>query len=316
MVGCCARSRAATPPPHRQDCAILTTLQVSDFPLGHVIRKSCRCDEHREFIRLQPINGYSMDYRNAFDLTGSVAVVSGGSRGIGYESAVALGSCGAKVVLASRDQSALNTAVHRLTETGVNATCVVADVTDPIAVTKVADAIAAEHGKIDILVNSAGIARLGSAIETTDDEWLAVIDVNLNGLFWCCRAFGRHMVARRSGSIINLGSMSGLIINRPQTAASYMASKGAVHMLTKALATEWAKSGVRVNALAPGYVATDMTLKTIERPELFNIWLDMTPMGRIGEPSEVAAAVVFLASAASTYITGAILSIDGGYTAW
>ena len=95
-----------------------------------------------------------------------------------------------------------------------------------------------------------------------------------------------------------------------------MASKGAVHMLTKALATEWAKSGVRVNALAPGYVATDMTLKSRERPELFNAWLDMTPMGRLGEPSEIAAAVVYLASAASTYVTGAILSVDGGYTAW
>jgi galactitol 2-dehydrogenase (L-tagatose-forming) len=257
-----------------------------------------------------------MDYRNAFDLTGSVAVIIGGSRGIGYESAVALGSCGAKVVLASRDRSALNTAVERLTESGANATSAVVDVTDPTAITAAADAIATEHGKVDILVNSAGIAPLNSAIETPDDEWRRVIDVNVNGLFWCCRAFGRHMVARRSGSIINLGSMSGLIANRPQTAPSYMASKGAVHMLTKALATEWAKNGVRVNALAPGYIATDMTLKMRERPELFNVWLDMTPMGRIGEPSEIAAAVVFLASAASTYVTGAILSIDGGYTAW
>ncbi len=257
-----------------------------------------------------------MDYRNTFDLTGSVAVISGGSRGIGYESALALGSCGSKVILASRDRSALNTAVKRLAETGIDAACTVVDVTNPTAVTKVADAIVAENGKIDILVNSAGIARLNLAIETPDDEWRAVMDVNINGLFWCCRAFGRHMIARHTGSIINLGSMSGLIVNRPQTAASYMASKGAVHMLTKALATEWAKSGVRVNALAPGYVATDMTLKMRERPELFNTWLDMTPMGRLGEPSEIAAAVVYLASKASTYVTGAILSIDGGYTAW
>ena len=106
------------------------------------------------------------------------------------------------------------------------------------------------------------------------------------------------------------------VVNRPQTAPSYMASKGAVHMLTKALAAEWAKSGVRVNALAPGYIATDMTLKMRERPELFNVWLEMTPMGRLGETSEVAAAVLYLASPASGYVTGAILSIDGGYTAW
>jgi NAD(P)-dependent dehydrogenase (short-subunit alcohol dehydrogenase family) len=197
--------------------------------------------------------GVFMDYRNAFDMTGSVAVITGGARGIGFESAVALGSCGAMIVLAGRDRSALDAAVKRLAVTGVNATCAVLDVTDPNAVTKAADAIVAEQDKVDILVNSA---------------------------------------------------------------ASYMASKGAVHMLTKALATEWAKSGVRVNALAPGYVATDMTLKMRERPELFNVWLDMTPMGRIGEPSEIAAAIVYLASPASTYVTGAILSIDGGYTAW
>jgi len=222
----------------------------------------------------------------------------------------------AKVVLAARDRSALDATVKRLAETGVNAAYAVLDVTDPTAITKAADAIVAEQGKVDILVNTAGIARLNSAVETPDDEWRAVMDVNVNGVFWCCRAFGRHMIAQRSGSIVNLGSMSGLIVNRPQTAASYIASKGAVHMLTKALATEWAKSGVRVNAPAPGYVATEMTLKIRERPELFNVWLEMTPMGRIGEPSEIAAAIVFLASPASTYVTGAILSIDGGYTAW
>jgi NAD(P)-dependent dehydrogenase (short-subunit alcohol dehydrogenase family) len=197
--------------------------------------------------------GVCMEYRNAFDMKGSVAVITGGARGIGFESAVALGSCGAMIVLAGRDRSALDAAVKRLAVTGVDATCAVLDVTDPNAVTKAADAIVAEQDKVDILVNSA---------------------------------------------------------------ASYIASKGAVHMLTKALATEWAKSGVRVNALAPGYVATDMTLKMRERPELFNVWLDMTPMGRIGEPSEIAAAIIYMAFPASTYVTGAILSIDGGYTAW
>ena len=124
-----------------------------------------------------------MDYRNAFDLTGSVAVVAGGSRGIGFEAAVALGSCGAKVVLAARDQNALDAAVERLAETGISAACAVLDVTDPTAVTKAADAIVAEQGKVDILVNSAGIARLNSAVETPDDEWRAVTDVNINGVF-------------------------------------------------------------------------------------------------------------------------------------
>jgi NAD(P)-dependent dehydrogenase (short-subunit alcohol dehydrogenase family) len=257
-----------------------------------------------------------MDYRNAFDLTGSVAVVTGGSRGIGFEAAMALGACGAKVILASRDRSVLDESVGKLVKAGVDASRFVLDVTDSAAVTEAADTIVAEHGKVDILVNSAGIARLNSALEMSDDEWRAVMDLNVNGMFWCCRAFGRHMVAAGKGAIVNLGSMSGLIINRPQTAPSYMASKGAVHMLTKALAVEWAKSGVRVNALAPGYISTDMTLKMRERPELFNVWLEMTPMGRLGETSEVAAAVLYLASPASGYVTGAILSIDGGYTAW
>ena len=257
-----------------------------------------------------------MDYRNAFDLTGSVAVVTGGSRGIGFEAAMALGACGAKVILASRNRSVLDESVGKLVKAGVDASPLALDVTDSAAVTEAADTIVAEHGKVDILVNSAGIARLNSALETSDDEWRAVVDLNVNGMFWCCRAFGRHMVAAGKGAIVNLGSMSGLIINRPQTAPSYMASKGAVHMLTKALAVEWAKSGVRVNALAPGYISTDMTLKMRERPELFNVWLEMTPMGRLGETSEVAAAVLYLASPASGYVTGAILSIDGGYTAW
>jgi galactitol 2-dehydrogenase (L-tagatose-forming) len=257
-----------------------------------------------------------MDYRNALDLTGSLAVVTGGSRGIGFEAAMALGVCGAQVILASRDRNGLDGSVDKLRKAGVEASPFALDVTDSVAVTTAADTIVAERGKVDILINSAGIARLNSTLATSDDEWRAVMDVNVNGMFWCCRAFGRHMVAAGKGAIVNLGSMSGLIINRPQTAPSYMASKGAVHMLTKALAVEWAKSGVRVNALAPGYVATDMTLKMRERPELFNVWLEMTPMGRLGETSEVAAAVLYLASPASGYVTGAIISIDGGYTAW
>ncbi|TIV37391.1 MAG: SDR family oxidoreductase, partial [Mesorhizobium sp.] len=192
----------------------------------------------------------------------------------------------------------------------------VLNVTDPQAVEATATAVAADFGQVDILVNSAGIARLNTALDTPDEEWRLVMDVNVNGVYWASRAFGRSMVDRKKGSIVNLGSMSGLIINRPQTAPSYMVSKGAVHMMTKALAVEWAKSGVRVNALAPGYVGTDMTLKMRERPELFNTWIDMTPMGRLGTPQEIASAILFLASPASSYVTGAILSIDGGYTAW
>lgn len=255
-------------------------------------------------------------YPERFDLRGTQAVVTGGASGIGYESARALAQCGARPILLDRDAGALERAQQALREEAIEAAIYTVDVTDADAVRRVADEVVARQGRIDTLVNSAGIARLNPVLDTPDDEWRQVMDINVNGTFWVSRAFGRHMVAQRAGSIVNLGSMSGLVVNRPQTAASYMTSKGAVHMLTKALATEWAKDNVRVNALAPGYIGTEMTLAMRARPELFDVWMDMTPMGRCGEPAEIASAVVFLASAASSYMTGSIVSIDGGYTSW
>lgn len=258
-----------------------------------------------------------MDYRSQFDLTGEVAVVTGGASGIGLEAAKALGTCGASIILLDMNADGVKAAAEALKAGGVaSVDGRVLNVTDPQAVEAMATAVVADFGQVDILVNSAGIARLNTALDTPDEEWRLVMDVNVNGVYWASRAFGRSMIDRKKGSIVNLGSMSGLIINRPQTAPSYMVSKGAVHMMTKALAVEWAKSGVRVNALAPGYVGTEMTLKMRERPELFNTWIDMTPMGRLGTPQEIASAILFLASPASSYVTGAILSIDGGYTAW
>jgi galactitol 2-dehydrogenase (L-tagatose-forming) len=255
-------------------------------------------------------------YPQRFDLSGTRAVVTGGASGIGFESVRALAQCGARPVLLDRDAAALERARQTLRDEQIDAAVYTVDVTDPDAVRRVADEVIEKEGRVDTLVNSAGIARLNSVLDTPDDEWRQVMDINVNGTFWVSRAFGKHMVAQRAGSIINLGSMSGLVINRPQTAASYMTSKGAVHMLTKALATEWAKENVRVNALAPGYIGTEMTLAMRARPELFDVWMDMTPMGRCGEPSEIASAVVFLASPASSYMTGSIVSVDGGYTSW
>ncbi|WP_414449393.1 SDR family NAD(P)-dependent oxidoreductase [Burkholderia sp. 22PA0099] len=257
-----------------------------------------------------------LSYPQRFDLSGTRAVVTGGAGGIGFESARALAQCGARAILLDLDGRALDVALQRLRDEGLDAAGHTLDVTDPDAVTRVAATVLAEEGRIDTLVNSAGIARLNRVLDTPDAEWRQVMDINVNGTFWVSRAFGRAMVAQRAGSIVNLGSMSGLVVNRPQTAAAYMTSKGAVHMLTKALATEWARDNVRVNALAPGYVGTEMTLAMRARPELFDVWLDMTPMGRCGEPAEIASAVVFLASPASSYMTGSIVSIDGGYTSW
>lgn len=250
------------------------------------------------------------------DLDEKIVVITGGARGIGLETAKAMSRAGAVVVLADQDGSQAEASAREIVAGGARAFGHALDVTDPEAVTAFADRIVAERGRVDVLVNSAGIARITPALETPDNEWRLIMDVNVNGVFWCSRALGRHMVAAGRGSIVNLGSMSGLIVNRPQAAAAYIASKAAVHMMTKALACEWAKNGVRVNALAPGYIATDMTLQMRARPELFDTWMDMTPMGRCGEPAEVAATAVFLASDAASYVTGAILSVDGGYTAW
>jgi NAD(P)-dependent dehydrogenase (short-subunit alcohol dehydrogenase family) len=252
----------------------------------------------------------TMALEQQFRLDGKRAAITGAASGIGRAIANAFADVGARLFLMDINGGALDEAADALP--GDVRTHAV-DVTDPDAVNAAAEVC----GDADILVNSAGIAVLHGALDVADEDWRRVMDVNLNGTFWPSRAFGAGMVRSGRGSIVNLGSMSGIIVNRPQTAASYMASKGAVHMLTKALATEWADKGVRVNALAPGYVATDMTLKIREaRPELFNAWLGCTPMGRCGDVDEIAAAALFLASDASAYVTGAILSIDGGYTCW
>lgn len=249
-------------------------------------------------------------YRQKFDLTGRVAIVTGGAQGIGFAIATALVESGAHVVIA--DRNAQIGAAAALTLAG--SSFVELNVTDPAGVRRVADELIARHGGIDILVNNAGIARNSAAIDTAEAEWRDVIDVNLNGVWWCSQAFGRHMVARKRGAIVNLGSMSGLIANRPQGQAHYNASKAAVHMLTKSLAVEWAEFGVRVNAVAPGYIGTEMTKLGMTNEEWKRIWLDMTPVRRVGEPWEIAAAVLFLASDAASFMTGSVVSVDGGYT--
>ena len=240
-----------------------------------------------------------------------VAVITGGASGIGREIARALHAAGATVVIADRDAARAEEVA-----TALGGLAQLVDVTDPASVHDAVSAIVGRHGRIDVLVTSAGIVRNGPAEDTTDTDWRDVFAVNCDGLFWCCREVGRVMLAAGHGSIVNIASMSGIVVNRPQGQVAYNASKAAVIGLTKSLAAEWAPRGVRVNAIAPGYVATELTLRGMRDPAWREEWLRSTPMGRVAQPEEIAPAAVYLASDAASYVTGSVLVIDGGYTAW
>jgi NAD(P)-dependent dehydrogenase (short-subunit alcohol dehydrogenase family) len=255
-------------------------------------------------------------YLERFNLKGRVAVVTGGGQGIGIACVEALAEAGAHVYIADRNPKAAAEARAAMTAIGHATDVIDLDVTKPAEVDASAERVMAEKGRIDVLVCNAGIARAFPAEDGTDHDWLDVIDVNLNGVFWCCRAFGRPMLAAGRGSIVNIGSMSGFIVNKPQGQASYNASKAGVHHLTKSLAAEWGGRGVRVNAVAPTYVNTPLTARDRANKAMFDVWMENTPMARMGEPDEIAAVVLFLASDAASLMTGSIVLADGGYTCW
>lgn len=256
-------------------------------------------------------------YLDKLRLDGRVAVVTGGGRAIGLACCQALAEAGAKVVIADFDREVAESGRAEMKKSGFDADVVMMDVTKPAEVEAAANEIVRRHGSADILVANAGIARSGTPAEEVADElWLNVNDVNFNGVFWCNRSFGKRMIARKRGAIVNIGSMSGYIVNRPQKQSYYNASKAAVHHLTRSLATEWAEYGVRVNAVAPTYIDTPLVWTVDEVKEKMKDWIRDTPMGRLGKPDEIASVVHFLASDAASLLTGSIVLADGGFTSW
>jgi NAD(P)-dependent dehydrogenase (short-subunit alcohol dehydrogenase family) len=256
-------------------------------------------------------------YLDKYRLDGKCAFITGGGRGIGLASAEALAESGATVVIADRDESLLDAGLKELAAHGHTAEGLLLDVTRPADVTRAADRFNTGGRHVDILVANAGIAWPDTGAEEMPDEvWLKVLDINLNGVFWSCRAFGRHMLARGSGAIVTTGSMSGVISNKPQRQSQYNAAKAGVHQLTKSLAGEWAERGVRVNSVAPGYIDTPMSGPGLRTPHLARVWIDGTPMRRAGLAEEVASVILFLASDASSLLTGSIVVADAGYTVW
>ena len=246
----------------------------------------------------------------AFDLTGKVAIVTGGNGGIGFGIAHGLATAGANIVVAARNEERNAQAVAALRDTGVEALAIRTDVQDEVSVRTMVQASVDAFKRVDILVNNAGINIRKAPQDYTLAEWRQVLDINLTGVFLCAREVYPHMVAAGGGKIINIGSMTSIFGSN--VAPAYSASKGGVVQLTKSLAIFWAKDRIQVNAILPGWIHTDLTAGA--SPERYEAIKARIPHGRWGEPDELAGTAVFLASAASDYVTGTALPVDGGYT--
>ncbi|MFV0252673.1 MAG: SDR family NAD(P)-dependent oxidoreductase [Beutenbergiaceae bacterium] len=247
---------------------------------------------------------------------GRTAVVTGGARGLGYAMATALANHGADIVLVDLLDRVAESASSLASQTGRQVGYQQVDVTDAVAVDVAFEAISAAGRTPTILVNAAGISAGSSALEITPQEWRKIFDVNVNGTFLPSQAFARRVVAQEmDATVVNISSMSGFIVNVPQTQAAYNTSKAAVSMMTQSLAIEWLPYGIRVNAIGPGYFASDMTRDFVrDHPEMTKDWISRIPMGRMGEPAELGDLVVYLASERSSYVVGQTFMIDGGYT--
>ena len=249
----------------------------------------------------------------ALDLTGKVAVVIGGTSGIGRAIAHGLAEAGADVVPTSRRAEQVAESAGEIQQLGRRSLEVVSDVSDRTSLERLLATCVGEFGKVDILINSAGRTKRTPTLEVTEDEWTDILDTNVTGTLRACQVFGRHMLERKYGRIVNIASLSSFVAL--YEVAAYAASKAAVAMLTKSLAVEWAPHGVNVNAIAPGVFRTALNQKLLDETERGKEFLMRTPMKRFGKVEELAGAAVFLASDAASFITGEVLVVDGGFLA-
>ena len=247
------------------------------------------------------------------ELDGRVAVVIGGTSGIGRAIAHGLAEAGAEVVCSSRREEQVETAAVEIEKIGRKTVRCVSDVGDRKSLENLLSETSSSLGKVDILVNSAGITKRAPSLELDDEDWTAILETNLNGTFRACKVFGKHMIDNGYGRIVNIASLSTFV--GLYEVAAYSASKAAVASLTKSLAIEWAKHGVNVNAIAPGVFRTALNEKLLDETPRGQEFLMRTPMGRFGRVEELAGAAVFLASEAASFVTGEVLVVDGGFLA-
>ncbi|MFA5513766.1 MAG: SDR family oxidoreductase [Sphaerochaetaceae bacterium] len=248
-------------------------------------------------------------------LDGKSVFVTGGARGLGYAMATALAEAGASIMIADLDLNSAKEAAKELSKiSNKKMTAIGVDISKPHEVNLMVEKMLSEYGKIDVAFCNAGIGKENRVEEDSYDEWKEVIEVNLNGTFLCAQAAGKVMIEQGHGSIILTASMSGHIVNIPQTECSYAVSKAGVIKMAKNMAVEWAPHGIRVNSISPGYMATEMTMNNKNLTPLIDKWLELTPLKRMGKPEDLQSIAVYLAGDTSSFTTGADFIIDGGYT--
>jgi gluconate 5-dehydrogenase len=252
--------------------------------------------------------------KNIFDLTGKTALVTGASSGLGIQFAKALANQGADIAITARRTERLEQVKKEIEEMGIKCFMVTCDVGKTDEIISMAAKVKEHFGKIDILVNNAGVGYPVSADTQTDEEWRLIIDINLNSVYFMAREVGKIMIGQKYGKIINIGSLHSTVCFAGSPISAYCASKGGVEMLTKALANEWASYNITVNAIGPAYFPSEMTDSVIKDEQFLNAVKVYCPMGRVGRDGELDGAIVYFASDASSYTTGQLLTVDGGWT--